>query len=158
MNRQHPTPERRDNGIIMILSTGQPSACTGASTPPANGCLEDFNTGPVNGNWTFAFNTTRTGQSGPPDLPTSRVLRRPQHSRAMLFLRTPVSCKRHPISRFANSRPPSRSASLPVTASPALMLPSMGTPTPSPATTRCFTCRITPTWGTSPPAATKSVA
>ncbi|MFK8165755.1 MAG: T9SS type B sorting domain-containing protein [Lewinella sp.] len=31
---------------------------------PAVGCLEDFNTGPVNGNWTFSFNTTRTGQSG----------------------------------------------------------------------------------------------
>jgi gliding motility-associated-like protein len=31
---------------------------------PATGCLEDFNTGPVNGNWTFSFNTTRTGQAG----------------------------------------------------------------------------------------------
>ncbi|WP_020567662.1 T9SS type B sorting domain-containing protein [Neolewinella persica] len=31
---------------------------------PASGCLEDFNTGPVNGNWTFTFNTTRTLQSG----------------------------------------------------------------------------------------------
>jgi len=31
---------------------------------PANGCLEDFNTGPVNGDWTFSFNTERFGQSG----------------------------------------------------------------------------------------------
>lgn len=31
---------------------------------PASGCLEDFNTGPVNGNWTFSFNTTRAGQEG----------------------------------------------------------------------------------------------
>lgn len=34
------------------------------SYTPAAGCLEDFNTGPVNGDWTFSFNTERTGQQG----------------------------------------------------------------------------------------------
>ncbi|TXF88399.1 hypothetical protein FUA23_14775 [Neolewinella aurantiaca] len=31
---------------------------------PATGCFEDFNNGPVNGDWTFSFNTARTGQEG----------------------------------------------------------------------------------------------
>ncbi len=31
---------------------------------PAAGCFEDLNTGPVNGDWTFSFNTERTGQQG----------------------------------------------------------------------------------------------
>lgn len=31
---------------------------------PADGCLEDFNTGPVNGDWTFNFNTARPGEQG----------------------------------------------------------------------------------------------
>ena len=35
----------------------------GAYTP-ATGCLEDLDSGPVNGNWTFSFNTERTGQQG----------------------------------------------------------------------------------------------
>ena len=34
------------------------------SYQPATGCFEDFNTGPVNGDWTFSFNTERTGQEG----------------------------------------------------------------------------------------------
>ena len=34
------------------------------SYQPATGCFEDFNTGPVNGDWTFSFNTDRTGQEG----------------------------------------------------------------------------------------------
>jgi gliding motility-associated-like protein len=29
---------------------------------PANGCFGDFNTGPVNGDWSFTFSTQRTGQ------------------------------------------------------------------------------------------------
>ncbi|MTB50898.1 gliding motility-associated C-terminal domain-containing protein [Lewinella sp. W8] len=31
---------------------------------PAAGCFADFNTGPVNGDWTFTLNTQRTGQQG----------------------------------------------------------------------------------------------
>lgn len=31
---------------------------------PSGGCLEDFNIGPVNGDWTFSFNTARSGQQG----------------------------------------------------------------------------------------------
>lgn len=31
---------------------------------PNNGCLEDFNTGPVNGDWTFSFSTARSGEQG----------------------------------------------------------------------------------------------
>ena len=31
---------------------------------PSDGCLEDFNTGPVNGDWTFTFSTARAAQQG----------------------------------------------------------------------------------------------
>lgn len=31
---------------------------------PAGGCLEDFNSGPVNGQWSFRFNTERLNQQG----------------------------------------------------------------------------------------------
>lgn len=31
---------------------------------PNNGCLEDFDTGPVNGDWTVNFNTARPGEQG----------------------------------------------------------------------------------------------
>ncbi len=31
---------------------------------PASGCLEDFNTGPVNGEWTVRFSNTRSGEQG----------------------------------------------------------------------------------------------
>lgn len=34
------------------------------SYAPAMGCFEDLNSGPVNGDWTFSFNTERTGQQG----------------------------------------------------------------------------------------------
>lgn len=34
------------------------------SYAPATGCFEDLNTGPVNGDWTFSFNTTRANEQG----------------------------------------------------------------------------------------------